>query len=197
MASKKDRLKIVYYGVGVAGKFTSCEYLYSMIHGHEKWWKEASIANGLGFEIPCEEFRTIHIQCALSVNSISLITVPRSIVHDPARREVLKDVDGLVVVIDSQHARLAGNIEAFKELEDYLGSYGRYLADVPWVIQYNKRDLPNILSFDELENQFNRSRVPAIESVATQGIGVCETLQCLCCLLEKKIFDKNGVWREG
>ena len=109
-----------------------------------------------------------------------LYTVPGQVYYNASRRLVLRNVDGLVFVVDSQKERLEENIESLYNLQDNLKAYELSLREVPMVIQYNKRDLPNIIPLKDLQAQLNEAEYQSFESVAIRGIGVFETLKTAC-----------------
>ncbi|MGH7391196.1 MAG: GTP-binding protein [Candidatus Rokuibacteriota bacterium] len=174
---KVIHFKVVYYGTGVAGKTANLQYVHRCLPDPNKG-NMISLATG--------DDRTIFFDflpvSALVVRGFEtrfqLYTVPGQVHYNMTRRLVLRGVDGLVFVADSQFERLRDNIESLRNLEDNLGQYGHALDDVPYVIQYNKRDLPNAAPIDYLEYVLNRRkrRVPFFEAVATDGKGVFDTL---------------------
>ena len=109
-----------------------------------------------------------------------LYTVPGQVYYNASRRLVLRNVDGLVFVVDSQKERMEDNLESMYNLIDNLKAYNLSLKSVPVIIQYNKRDLPNIMSLQELETQINDNEYRYFESVAIRGIGIFETLKAAC-----------------
>jgi signal recognition particle receptor subunit beta len=109
-----------------------------------------------------------------------LYTVPGQVYYNASRRLVLRSVDGLVFVVDSQKERLEENIESMYNLQDNLKAYNLSLKEIPMVIQYNKRDLPNIMPLKELQSHLNESEFQHFESVAIRGIGIFETLKAIC-----------------
>jgi signal recognition particle receptor subunit beta len=108
-----------------------------------------------------------------------LYTVPGQVFYDASRKLILKGVDGVVFVADSQEERLDANIESMENLKDNLEEQGYQLEKLPFVIQYNKRDLPNVSSVSELRNLLNPDNVPDFEACATTGEGVFETLKAI------------------
>ncbi|MCM8782968.1 MAG: GTPase domain-containing protein, partial [Candidatus Omnitrophica bacterium] len=116
-----------------------------------------------------------------------LYTVPGQVFYNASRKLVLKGVDGIVFVADSQAERIEETIESFDNLIDNLADYKRRLEDIPTVIQYNKRDLPNILSIAELEQRLNRMHLPYFEAVAIRGVNVYETLRELAKMTLRQI----------
>ncbi|MBM4182601.1 MAG: hypothetical protein FJ207_00065 [Gemmatimonadetes bacterium] len=115
------------------------------------------------------------------------ITVPWQVYYNASRRLILKGVDGLVFVADSQASRAEANIEAMHNLYENLETYGYELDKIPFAIQYNKRDMPGVLTPAELRAQINPMGVPDFEGVATQGKGVFETLSCVSKLVVQSL----------
>src|SRR5258708_4254121 len=112
-----------------------------------------------------------------------LYTVPGQVFNDASRKLILKGVDGVVFVADSQVERMEANLESFDNLRVNLAEQGYDLNKVPFVIQYNKRDLPNVVSVDELRGMINTNRVPEYEAVAPTGVGVFDTLKAVAKLV--------------
>jgi signal recognition particle receptor subunit beta len=169
--------KIVYYGPGLCGKTTNLQAIHQ---------KTAPQSRGEMVSLETETDRTLFFDLLpLDVGVIGgmrvrlqLYTVPGQVFYNATRKLVLKGVDGIVFVADSQWDRLRENVESFRNLEENLKEYGYNLDDIPYVIQYNKRDLPNIAPVEYLEYMLNRRsrRVPYFESVAVEGKGVFDTL---------------------
>jgi signal recognition particle receptor subunit beta len=174
-ASREINCKVVYYGTGLGGKTTNLEHIYSRVNPDTK---------GKMISLATETERTLFFDfLPLDLGEVKgfktrfhLYTVPGQVYYNASRRLILKGVDGIVFVADSQKERAEANIEAMHNLYENLESYGYDLATIPFVIQYNKRDLPNILEVDTLRAQLNPSGVPDHEGVATEGSGVFETL---------------------
>ncbi len=112
-----------------------------------------------------------------------LYTVPGQVFYDASRKLVLKGVDGIIFVADSQEERMDANLESLENLRENLTEQGYDLDKLPFVIQYNKRDLPNVLPVDELRAQLNPTSVPDFEASATTGEGVFETLKAAAKLI--------------
>jgi mutual gliding-motility protein MglA len=169
--------KVVYYGPGLCGKTTNLHYIY----GHT-----TNESRGEMVSLETETDRTLFFDLLpIDVGSIAgfntriqLYTVPGQVFYNTTRKLVLKGVDGIVFVADSQWDRLRENVESFRNLEENLKEYGYNLDEIPYVIQYNKRDLPNVAPVEYLEYLLNRRsrRVPYFESVAVEGKGVFDTL---------------------
>ncbi len=175
-ASKQLAAKIVYYGPGLSGKTTNLQVIYRKTHPKvrgELISLETGADRTLFFDLLPMEVGTLRDYKV----RFQLYTVPGQVHYNETRKLVLKGVDGIVFVADSQKAVLDSNIESMENLAENLAYYNIKLEDVPLVIQYNKRDLPNILSIEELEKHLNKRGVPYYEAIAIRGIGVFETLK--------------------
>ncbi len=185
-ASREINCKIVYYGTGLGGKTTNLEYIYSRVNPDTK---------GKMISLATETERTLFFDfLPIDLGEIRgfktrfhLYTVPGQVYYNASRRLILKGVDGLVFVADSQATRAEANIESMHNLYDNLETYGYDLQTIPFAIQYNKRDMPNILSMEELRAQINPLGVPDFEGVAIEGKGVFETLSCVSKLVVKSL----------
>lgn len=170
--------KVVYYGPGLCGKTTNLQYIY----GHT-----ANDSRGEMVSLETETDRTLFFDLLpIDVGSIAgfntriqLYTVPGQVFYNTTRKLVLKGVDGVVFVADSQRPMLSANVESLRNLEENLGEMGLSLDTLPIVIQYNKRDLPNAMIVPELSAALNPTRVPEFEAVAPTGQGVFDTLKAL------------------
>lgn len=175
-ASREINCKIVYYGPGLGGKTTNIKYIYSKI-SPEIRGKLVSLATELDRTL-FFDFLPVDLGTVKGFQvRFHLYTVPGQVYYNASRRLILKGVDGIVFVADSQIERLEDNVESLENLQENLATYGLKLENIPFVIQYNKRDLPNIASVEELERLLNPRKVPSFEAVAIQGIGVFETLK--------------------
>lgn len=171
-------LKIVYHGPGLAGKTTNLQYIYERTHPDHK---------GKMISLATETERTLFFdfvpQSLAPVNGkrlrFYLYTVPGPVFYDASRIRILKGVDGIVFVADSQVERCEANQESFENLEANLESHGRTIKQVPVVIQYNKRDLPNAGPLSELEARLNRRALPSFPAIARLGEGVFDTLKAI------------------
>jgi signal recognition particle receptor subunit beta len=176
---KEINLKIVYYGTGLCGKTTNLRSIYAAFP-QERKGKMMSLATELD--------QTLFFDfLPLDMGSIKgwrlrfhLFTVPGQVYYNVSRKLVLRGVDGLVFVVDSQEERVEENIESFNNLKDNLRSYGLNIKDIPMVIQYNKRDLPNIMPISDLQMYINCDGYTYFEAVALRGIGVFDTLKSVC-----------------
>jgi signal recognition particle receptor subunit beta len=187
-AKRELNLKIVYYGASLGGKTTNLRSIYAKMDANRKG-QMMSLATDLD--------QTIFFDfLPVDVGEIKgwklrfhLYTVPGQVYYNASRRLVLRNVDGLVFVVDSQKERLEENIESMFNLSDNLKVYDLTLKNTPMVIQYNKRDLPNILPLEELQHQLNDVGYQYFESVAIRSIGVFETLKAVCQVTIMKQID--------
>jgi signal recognition particle receptor subunit beta len=176
-AEKVIHFKIVYYGPGVAGKTANLQYVHRCLPTTHKG-NMISLATGDDRTI---FFDFLPVQ-ALTVRGFQtrfqLYTVPGQVHYNMTRRLVLRGVDGIVFVADSQWERMRENVESLRNLEENLKQYELTLDELPYVVQYNKRDLPNVAPVDYLEYLLNRRarRVPFFEGIAVEGKGVFDTL---------------------
>jgi mutual gliding-motility protein MglA len=185
-ASREINCKIVYYGPGLCGKTTNLEYVYEKVSPNTR---------GKLISLATETERTLFFDfLPVDLGAIRgfktrfhLYTVPGQVYYNASRKLILKGVDGVVFVADSQVERLDANIESMHNLYENLAEYGLDLREIPFIVQYNKRDLPNTSSLQELEAQLNPKRVPHFEAVATRGIGVFDTLKAVSKLVIKSL----------
>ena len=185
-ALQEINLKIVYYGPGMSGKTTNLEYIHSKL--------DPSLTGEL-VTLKTKEDRTIFFDfMQIEVGRIkgkkpkfNLYTVPGQVYYASSRKIILNGVDGVVFVADSQKDRMEGNIETLLDLENNLMSMGYSLENFPWVIQYNKRDLPNTESMDILQKKLNFFNVPSFEGVASKGTGAFDTLKSIINLVVQHV----------
>ncbi len=174
--TKEINCKIVYYGPGLGGKTTNIQYIYQKTSTNNK---------GQMITLNTENERTLFFDfLPLDLGEIRgfktrfhLYTVPGQVFYEASRKLILRGVDGLVFVADSQVERMEANIESYQGLERNLAEQGYDISKVPMVMQWNKRDLPNIVPVEDLQFQLNKRKFPAFEAVATNGKGVFETLK--------------------
>ena len=186
--------KIVYYGPGLAGKTANLQYIHRCLPNANRG-NMISLATG--------DDRTIYFDflpvSAVTVRGFQtrfqLYTVPGQVQYNATRRLVLRGADGLVFVADSQFERLRENVESFRNLEANLHEYESTLDEIPYVLQYNKRDLPNLAPVTYLEFVLNRraARVPFFEASAIEGKGVFDTLNTVS---RMALASEFGVGRE-
>ncbi len=179
-ASREINCKIVYYGPGLGGKTTNIKYIYTKLNPEIKG-KLISLATELDRTL-FFDFLPVDLGTIKGFKTrFHLYTVPGQVFYNASRKLILKGVDGIVFVADSQIERFDENIESFQNMEDNLKTYNISIDKIPIVIQYNKRDLPNITSVEELQRVLNsQHKYPYFEAVAVQGIGVFETLKEVC-----------------
>ncbi|MFN4013034.1 MAG: GTP-binding protein [Aquificaceae bacterium] len=170
---KVVKLKIVYYGPAQSGKTTNLEKLSEM-EGLDLIKLDTQGERTLVFD-----FTTRKVKVGDITLSFALYTIPGQDIYKDIRLIVLRGVDGLVFVADSQRERLSDNVNFYNLLKADLSRIGKSLKDVPLVIQYNKMDLPNVLSYKELEKHINIDNYPSVCASAIRGEGVLETIKML------------------
>ncbi len=188
--SKEINCKIVYYGPGLGGKTTNIQHVYQKTSGDSKG-KIISLNN--------ENERTLFFDfLPLDLGEIRgfktrfhLYTVPGQVFYEASRKLILRGVDGVVFVADSQVERLDANIESLKSLESNLLEQGYDMSQIPIIMQWNKRDLPNVMSTEDLSEKLNKWNLQEFEGVATQGAGVFESLKHISKLVLMNL--KSGV----
>ncbi|HVI76307.1 MAG TPA: ADP-ribosylation factor-like protein [Anaeromyxobacteraceae bacterium] len=181
-SSREINCKIVYYGPGLCGKTTNLQYVYA---------KTNPDAKGKMISLATETERTLFFDfLPLSLGEIRgfktrfhLYTVPGQVFYDASRKLILKGVDGVVFVADSQMERMEANLESLENLRVNLAEQGYDLDRVPYVVQYNKRDLPSAVGVDELRRALNPKNVPEFAAVAPTGVGVFDTLKSVAKLV--------------
>ncbi len=180
--SREINCKIVYYGPGLCGKTTNLQYVYARTNPEAK---------GKMISLATETERTLFFDfLPLSLGEIRgfktrfhLYTVPGQVFYDASRKLILKGVDGVVFVADSQMERMEANLESVDNLRVNLAEQGYDLDRLPYVIQYNKRDLPSAVGIDELHHALNPRNVPEFAAVAPTGVGVFDTLKAVAKLV--------------
>lgn len=177
-ASREINCKIVYYGPGLGGKTTNLQYIYD---------STAPQAKGKLISLATETDRTLFFDfLPLDLGTVRgfktrfhLYTVPGQVFYDASRKLILKGVDGMVFVADSQRERMDANVESLFNLESNLKQHGYDLMKVPYVLQLNKRDLPNVVPVRDLAAELLRKDEPVFEGVANRGVGVFDTLKAV------------------
>ncbi len=175
-SAREINCKIVYYGPGLCGKTTNLIYIYKKTNPDSK---------GKMISLATETERTLFFDfLPLALGNIKgfkvrfhLYTVPGQVFYDASRKLILRGVDGVIFVADSQVERMEANIESIENLRKNLKDQGLSLDAMPFVIQYNKRDLPNVVPVDEMNRVLNPRNVPVFEGVAATGGGVFDTLK--------------------
>jgi signal recognition particle receptor subunit beta len=185
-SAREINFKVVYYGPGLCGKTTNLEWIYKVSKPESKG-KMVSLAT--------ETERTLFFDfLPLDLGEIRgfktrfhLYTVPGQVFYDASRKLILRGVDGVCFVADSQEARMDANLESLENLRHNLEEQGFNLDELPYVVQYNKRDMPEVLPLPELTRNLNPTNVPEFEAVAIKGVGVFETLKGLA----RKVIQKQ------
>jgi mutual gliding-motility protein MglA len=188
-SSREINCKIVYYGPGLCGKTTNLQYIYANTNQNAK---------GKMISLATETERTLFFDfLPLSLGEIRgfktrfhLYTVPGQVFYDASRKLILKGVDGVVFVADSQEARMEANVESLANLDKNLKEQGYDLKTVPYVMQFNKRDLPTAIDPGEMYRQLNFKGEPTFEAVAMNGTGVFDTLKAVAKLVLTELKKK-------
>ena len=176
--AKELTAKIVYYGPGLCGKTTNLQYIYDRTNPSAKG-KLISLATETDRTL-FFDFLPLDLGTARGFKTrFHLYTVPGQVFYDASRKLILKGVDGVVFVADSQEARMDANIESLQNLEKNLAEHGFDLPNIPYVLQLNKRDLPTAMPADELYRQLNFKGEPTFEATAPSGLGVFDTLKAV------------------
>jgi signal recognition particle receptor subunit beta len=182
LMAREINCKIVYYGPGLCGKTTNLQYIYERTNPDAK---------GKMISLATETDRTLFFDfLPLALGEIRgfktrfyLYTVPGQVFYDASRKLILKGVDGVVFCADSQIARMEANQESLENLRTNLAEQGYSLDKLPFVMQYNKRDMPDIATVEELREALNPTMVPEFESCARTGVGVFDTLKAVAKLV--------------
>ena len=185
-ASREINCKLVYYGPGLGGKTTNLEYIFNKVNPETR---------GKLISLATEQERTLFFDfLPVDLGTIRgfktrfhLYTVPGQVYYNASRRLILKGVDGIVFVADSQAERMDANIAALENLYENLSDYGYDPTQLPIVLQWNKRDLGSAVPVEELRRQLNPMGLPEYEAVAVQGDGVFDTLKAVSKLVLKSL----------
>src|SRR5499427_6727771 len=185
-SGKEINAKLVYYGAGLSGKTTNLEAIYEAV---------PDTSRGKMVSMKTQSDRTLFFDLMpLDLGEIMgfktrflLYTVPGQVFYNATRKLVLKGADALVFVANSEVGKMEENKESLANLRANLAEYGLTLESIPWVMQYNKRDLPNVYTVEELNAELNPGRVPSFEAVASEGKGVFETFRGVSHLLMEKV----------
>jgi signal recognition particle receptor subunit beta len=194
-ASKEISCKIVFYGPGLSGKTTNLQYVHKKIPPQTR---------GDLISLATDQDRTLYFDfLPVDIGKVhgfstkfQLYTVPGQVYYNATRKLVLRGVDGLVFVADSQKNKMDENIESLQNLVENLSEYGYKIERIPLVLQYNKRDLPDIMPVEEMEKILNPKGLHYFEAVATTGLGVFDTLKCISKLVldqarRKQLFPER------
>lgn len=183
---KELHCKVVYYGPGLAGKVSNVLALYNSVRPEFRSklvTQETDIASELTFHFPAEMFKTppgytLHFHFS---------TTPGAVCHPSNQKMILENVDGVIFVADSQPERIEADLEYLKMLKENLQALDIDFQTLPYVLQLNKRDIPGILSVEELTARLRCKNEPIFEAVAFKGIGVVETFKALA----RQILQKH------
>ena len=195
-ATREISCKVVYYGPGLSGKTTNLQVIHQKMP-QDKRTDMVSLAT--------EGDRTLFFDfLPLNLGDIKgfktrfqLYTVPGQVYYNSTRKLVLRGVDGIVFVADSQRSRQAENLESLQNLRQNLQDYGMDLDDMPFVLQYNKRDMENVFTLDEMNAELNPRHVPFFPATAHNGKGVVTTLKTIAMLVIEKFNVKQGFLRKA
>ena len=174
--AREINYKIVYYGPGLSGKTTNLRWIFehSIAQTGEKMISLTTESDRtLFFDLLPVDLGTVR---GFKVR-LHLYTIPGQVLYEPSRRLLLRGVDGLVLVADSQRERMKANAEALEDLQGNLRDYGYDFQRIPYLLQLNKRDLPTALPVERMRNLLDRKGEPVVEAVASKGVGVYETLR--------------------
>src|SRR5258706_10322949 len=185
-ASREINCKLVYYGPGLGGKTTNLEHIYGKVSPNTR---------GKMISLATETERTLFFDfLPVDLGTIRgfktrfhLYTVPGQVYYNASRKLILKGVDGLVFVADSQIDRFEANVKSYMNILDNLTEHDLAIEKIPFVMQYNKRDLPHVVPIDDLERELNPRKAPYFEAVALRGTGVFDTLKVACKLVLKTL----------
>lgn len=188
-SSREINCKIVYYGPGLGGKTTNLQFIYAKTNPSNK---------GQLISLATETDRTLFFDfLPLDLGTVRgfrtrfhLYTVPGQVFYDASRKLILKGVDGVVFVADSQEARMDANLESLENLKINLRENGFDLMTVPYVLQHNKRDLPTAVPVETMHRMLNVKGEQEFEAVATTGVGVFETLKAVAKLVLQELSKR-------
>ncbi len=185
-AAREINCKIVYYGTGLGGKTTNLKYIHSQL---------APTTRGELISLATETERTLFFDfLPLDLGSVqgfktrfSLYTVPGQVEYNASRKLILNGVDGIIFVADSDVMRSKDNVDSLQNMIENLAEYSLTLDNIPWVLQYNKRDLANAMPIERMERELNQRQVPSFEAVASEGLGVFATLKAISKLILNRL----------
>ena len=185
-AAREINCKIVYYGTGLGGKNTNLKYIHSQL---------APTTRGELISLATETERTLFFDfLPLDLGSVqgfktrfSLYTVPGQVEYNASRKLILNGVDGIIFVADSDVMRSKDNIDSLQNMIENLSEYSLTLDNIPWVLQYNKRDLANAMPIERMERELNQRQIPSFEAVASEGLGVFATLKAISKLILNRL----------
>jgi signal recognition particle receptor subunit beta len=192
-ATKELQVKVVYYGPGMGGKTTNLLKVHENIQTAQEKSKMVSLATSSDRTLFFDFLPIEAVAIKGFKTKFQLYTVPGQVIYNTTRQLVLRGVDGIVFVADSQYDKMADNVESFANLEENLRTLKLNLTDIPYVVQYNKRDLPNVAPVEYMEFLLNNRevQVPSFPAVASQCDGVFETLNMITRMLLHKYINES------
>lgn len=177
-ADRKLTCKVVYYGTGESGKTSNLIYIYNTLDSTIR--SEMTCLEGLNERTLFFDFLSINLGDVKGFNTtFSLYTSPGQMQYNAARKIILNGVDGIIFVANSSRSERENNIQSYNNMIQNLKEYNLNLNNIPIILQYNKRDLDDVLSFEELESDINEAGHPSFEAVAVEGQGVFATLKAV------------------
>ena len=193
-ATKELQVKIVYYGPAMGGKTTNLVKVHENIQTAQEKGKLVSLATSSDRTLFFDFLPIEAVAIKGFKTKFQLYTVPGQVIYNTTRQLVLRGVDGIVFVSDSQYEKMQENVESFANLEDNLRTLKMNLADIPYVLQYNKRDLPNVAPVEYMEFLLNNRevQVPSFAASASKCEAVFETLNMITRMLLHKFINERG-----
>jgi signal recognition particle receptor subunit beta len=193
---KEVNAKIVYYGPGLSGKTSNVHFIHSKLMSQHRG--ELMTLSNKQHRTLFFDFLPVELGEVKGLNTrFYLYTVPGQFFYNNIRKEILKDVDGIVFVADSQAKMKNENIQSFQNLEENLSEQGRSLKEIPHIVQYNKRDMPELQGLEDLHRQLNKYGAPFFESVAINGQGVLKALTTISKMVLKRLREPDAPLREA
>ncbi len=185
-AAREINCKIVYYGTGLGGKTTNLKYIHSQL---------APTTRGELISLATETERTLFFDfLPLDLGEVqgfktrfSLYTVPGQVEYNASRKLILNGVDGIIFVADSDVTRSKDNVDSLQNMIENLAEYNLTLDNIPWVLQYNKRDLATAMPIERLEKELNIRAIPSFEAISSEGLGVFATLKAISKLILNRL----------
>jgi mutual gliding-motility protein MglA len=192
-ATKELQVKIVFYGPAMGGKTTNLIKVHENIQTAKEKGKLVSLATSSDRTLFFDFLPIEAVAIKGFKTKFQLYTVPGQVIYNTTRQLVLRGVDGIVFVADSQYDKMSDNVESFSNLEENLRTLKLNLADIPYVVQYNKRDLPNVAPVEYMEFLLNNRevQVPSFTAVASQCEGVFESLNMITRMLLHKFINES------
>jgi len=193
-ATKELQVKVVYYGPAMGGKTTNLVKVHENIQTAQETGKLVSLATSSDRTLFFDFLPIEAVAIKGFKTKFQLYTVPGQVIYNTTRQLVLRGVDGIVFVADSQYEKMQENVESFANLEDNLRTLKMNMADIPYVLQYNKRDLPNVAPAEYMEFLLNNRdvQVPYFTASASKCEGVFETLNMITRMLLHKFINQSG-----